>query len=193
MITNNTSGIVLLLLKGEFFMPKTKFQDFIFTLIMVAVMVYAMICYNIAMSKGCMSNQVFTLAFGEFPIMYAIGVVVEFFFVGKIVQKIAFKIVNPENTNPFVITLLISSLTVVIMCPIMSLIASLLFGFSGYENILPSFIQTVVRNFPMAFFWQLCYAGPLVRFIFRLLFKKQLKRESKTERQSINEKSAVTD
>ena len=29
-------------------------------------------------------------------------------------------------------------------------------------------------NFPMAMFWQLCYAGPIVRKIFRTIFKKQL-------------------
>lgn len=27
-------------------MPQTKFQDFIYTVIMVPVMVYAMVCYN---------------------------------------------------------------------------------------------------------------------------------------------------
>lgn len=29
-------------------MPKTKFQDFIYTIIMAALMVYVMVCYNIA-------------------------------------------------------------------------------------------------------------------------------------------------
>ncbi len=28
-------------------------------------------------------------------------------------------------------------------------------------------------NFPMAFFWQLCFAGPLVRKIFALLFQEK--------------------
>jgi len=27
-------------------------------------------------------------------------------------------------------------------------------------------------NFPMAFFWQLIYAGPIVRFIFRHIFRE---------------------
>lgn len=40
-------------------MPKTKFQDFIFTIIMVVVMVYAMVCYNIAFDKGAMSAVFF--------------------------------------------------------------------------------------------------------------------------------------
>ena len=46
-------------------MPKTKLQDFIFTLMMAFVMVYAMVCYNIAMDMGGMTNQVFLLAFHE--------------------------------------------------------------------------------------------------------------------------------
>ena len=50
-------------------MPKTKLQDFIFTLMMAFVMVYAMVCYNIAMDMGGMTNQVFLLAFHEMPIM----------------------------------------------------------------------------------------------------------------------------
>lgn len=40
-------------------MPKNKFQDVIFTIIMVFVMVYTMICYNIALNVGGMNNQVF--------------------------------------------------------------------------------------------------------------------------------------
>ena len=50
-------------------MPKTKFQDFIFTIIMVIVMVYAMVCYNISINIGGMSNKVFIMALGELPIM----------------------------------------------------------------------------------------------------------------------------
>ena len=44
-------------------MPKTKFQEVIFTIMMVFVMVYAMICYNIALNIGGMSNEVFLSAF----------------------------------------------------------------------------------------------------------------------------------
>ena len=142
-------------------MPKTKFQDFIFTIIMVIVMVYAMVCYNIAFDKGGMSSDIFLLALHELPIMGAVGFVLEFFAVGKLSQKVTFKHFDPKNTNPFVITVMISSVTVAFMCP----------------HIVPNFLQICVRNFPMALFWQLFYAGPLVRFIFRLIFKKQLKED----------------
>ena len=150
-------------------MPKTKFQDFIFTIIMVVVMVYAMVCYNIAFDKGAMSGSVFLIAFHELPIMGVVGFLLEF------AQKIVFKHFNPQNTKPFVITVMISSVTVAIMCPLMSLIASLLFNFTGVSDIVPNFLQICVRNFPMALCWQLFYAGPLVRAVFRFLFKKQLK------------------
>ena len=46
-------------------MPKTKLQNVIFTIIMAFVMVYAMVCYNIAIDKGGMSNQIFLLAFHD--------------------------------------------------------------------------------------------------------------------------------
>ena len=44
-------------------MPKTKLQEVVFTILMVFVMVYAMICYNIALNMGGMSNVVFLNAF----------------------------------------------------------------------------------------------------------------------------------
>ena len=53
-------------------MPKTKLQNVIFTIIMAFVMVYAMVCYNIAIDKGGMSNQIFLLAFHEMPIMLSL-------------------------------------------------------------------------------------------------------------------------
>ena len=157
-------------------MPKTKFQDFIFTIIMVIVMVYAMVCYNIAFDNG-VGNDIFLLALHELPIMGVIGFLLEFFAVGKLAQKITFKHFDPKSTNPFLITVMISSVTVAFMCSLMSFIASLLFSFQDAAHIIPNFCRICVRNFPMALCWQLFYAGPFVRFIFRLIFKKQLKED----------------
>ena len=44
-------------------MPKTKFQNVVFTLMMAFLMVYAMICYNISLNIGGMNNQSFLMAF----------------------------------------------------------------------------------------------------------------------------------
>ena len=150
-------------------MPKTKFQEVIFTIIMVFVMVYAMICYNIALNMGEMSNQVFLLAFHELPIMAPIAFILDFFIVGGLAKKIAFGIVNPQRDNPFHIILAISAVSGAFMCPLMSLAATILFKNAG-SQIIAVWLKTTVCNFPMAFFWQIFYAGPFVRFIFKLLF-----------------------
>ena len=47
-------------------MPKNRLQETVFTIMMVLVMVYAMICYNIALETGGMKNFVFKAALGEF-------------------------------------------------------------------------------------------------------------------------------
>ena len=107
-------------------MPKTKLQNVIFTIIMAFVMVYAMVCYNIAIDKGGMSNQIFLLAFHEMPIMWPIAAILEFFVVEKLSKFLAFRIVSPTD-KPIFITLAICSMIVCLMCPVMSFIATALF------------------------------------------------------------------
>ena len=60
-------------------MPKNKFQEVIFTIIMVFFMVYAMICYNIALNIGGMKNEVFLSAFHELIIMGPIAFILDFY------------------------------------------------------------------------------------------------------------------
>ena len=152
-------------------MPKNKFQEVIFTIMMVFVMVYAMICYNISLNMGGMSNEVFLAAFHELIIMGPIAFILDFFLVGPIAKKKAFMIVNPQKDNPFMIVLAISVLSIIGMCPLMSLAATILFKNAGSQFV-AVWLQTTAMNFPMAFFWQLIYAGPIVRFIFRHIFKE---------------------
>lgn len=57
-----------------------------------------------------------------------------------------------------------------IMCPTMSLIATILFKDTKDFG---TWIQTWAMNFPMAILYQMFYCGPLVRFIFRIIFEKK--------------------
>ncbi len=151
-------------------MPKTKFQKVIFTILMVFVMVYAMICYNISLNIGGMANHVFLDAFHELVIMGPVAFILDFFLYGSLSKKLAFRIVNPAEDKPIMIILAISSITVCLMCPSMSLVATLLFKNPGKE-VIAIWLQTTALNFPMAFFWQIFFAGPLVRKIFGAIFK----------------------
>ena len=59
-------------------MPKTKFKTLFHTDYGFFIMVYAMICYNISLNKGQMSNEVFLLAFHEMVIMWPAAFILEF-------------------------------------------------------------------------------------------------------------------
>ncbi|MBB5226812.1 DUF2798 domain-containing protein [Treponema ruminis] len=154
-------------------MPKSLGQEILFTIMMVFVMVYAMICYNIALAMGGLSNSVFLLAFHELPIMAPIAFVIDFFIVGPLAKKITFSKFNPEQTNPVFIILSISICSVWMMCPLMSLAATILFKGGFQKEMISIWLQTTAFNYPMAAFWQMLVAGPLVRVIFGLMFKNK--------------------
>ncbi len=107
-------------------MPKTRFENVIFPLIMALVMVYGMIVYNVALNTGGVTGQTFLLALHELPIMVPVAFVLEFFVVERLATRLAFTVVRPTD-RPQIITFAISIMIVCIMCPVMSLIATLLF------------------------------------------------------------------
>ena len=109
-------------------MQRTKLQNFIFTAIMAFIMVYGMVCYNIAIDKGGMSNEIFLIAFHEMPIMWPVAVILEMFVFERLAIKLAFRFVTPGKESEFMVTVAISSMIVALMCPTMSLIATVLFA-----------------------------------------------------------------
>ena len=160
-------------------LPQNKFQDVIFTIFMAFVMVYAMICYNIALNVGGLQNFVFLAAFKEIVIMWPIAVVLELLFVGKLAQKLAFRFVTPGKDPMIMMILAISAMSVCLMCPLMSLVATILFKNAGSEFV-AVWLQTTAMNFPMALCWQIFFGGPLVRNVFGF-FVKTFSKDVKTE------------
>ena len=150
-------------------MPKNKFQDVVFTIIMATIMVYGMVVYNVALNTGAVTGKTFLMALHELPIMVPIAFVLEFFVVGKIARQLAFLVMRPDDRPQF-ITYAISICICCIMCPIMSLAATILFK---ETNSFGTWVQTWAMNFPMAICYQMFYCGPLVRLIFRSIFKEK--------------------
>lgn len=150
-------------------MPKNKFQDVIFTIIMATIMVYGMVVYNVALNMGGLTNEAFLIALHELPIMVPIAFVLEFFIVGRLARMLAFKVMRPDDRPQF-ITYAISICICCIMCPVMSLVATILFKDTKSFAV---WVQTWIMNFPMAIMYQLFYCGPLVRLIFRLIFREK--------------------
>ena len=144
-------------------MPKSLKQEIIYGIMMVFAMVYAMVCYNVTLNVGGMQNFVFAAALHELPIMCPLAFIFDFFVVGPIAKKITFRIFNPAEDKIIFVILM--------MCPYMSLMATIIFKNGLQPEFLSIWISTTIKNFPMAFFWQLFAAGPLVRFIFGKMFK----------------------
>ena len=129
-------------------------------------MVYVMICYNISLNIGGMSNEVFLMAFGEMKIMWPVAFLLEFFIVDKLAHALAFRIVTP-NDRPIVITLAISAMIICIMCPVMSLIATVLFKNAG-SNIICHMVSDHIFQFPSRIF----LADVLLRTMYSFYFWK---------------------
>ena len=128
-------------------------------------MVYIMVVYNIAIGMGSLTNKVFLFALEEMVFMWPIAAILEILFVGKFAKKIAFQIVKPTD-RPIAITLAMSISIVWLMCPLMSLAATILFS-EFNAQIISVYFTKVVFNLPMALATQLFVVGPLVRFIFK--------------------------
>ena len=71
-----------------------------------------------------------------------------------------------------IVILAISAMTVCVMCPMMSFVATALFK-GVNASLIPNWIQTTALNFPMALCWQIFFAGPLVRMIFGKMFPEK--------------------
>ena len=107
-------------------MPKTLLEKIVFTIIMAAIMVYGMIVYNVALNTGGVTNATFAMALHEMPIMVPAAFILEFFVVEKLATRLAFSFMRPTDRPQF-ITYAISLMIVCIMCPVMSLVATVLF------------------------------------------------------------------
>lgn len=105
-------------------MLKTKFQDYIFTLMMVIFMAYSMIVYNIAINSSTgLVNQTFLIALKEFSLESIIVLILAYFFASPIAKKLAFRIVNPDKDNKMFIILSIQIFTVLVMVGLMGIYA----------------------------------------------------------------------
>ena len=146
-------------------MPKTRFQKAVFALLMSLVMVFGMESYNHIISSNSFSLNVFYISLLELAGLMTIVIVLETLIAGKLARKIAFSVVNPEQSRPVLIILAIQISTVLLMCPMMSFVATLIFKDGLHGNTLSIWLQTVAINFPVALLWQILFAGPFVRFV----------------------------
>ena len=165
-------------------MPKTKTQGIVFGVIMSYAMAIGMEVYNMAIKMGfnltegsgfsSMTNIVFREALKEALYMGVFVFIFSNLWGNRIGERFMEKHCNPEKDNPYFCQLMREAGTVSIMCPTMSMVAAILFniilaGQPVYQ--LPAiWVGTFLKNFPMAFFWNMFAAAPFTHWIFEKIF-----------------------
>lgn len=167
-------------------MPQNKFEGRIFALITVLITVPCFVVYCLSYESGGILNinPMNILIFA--PIEFVFAYLSELFIGSPLADKIAFKMVNPKKTEPMIIETVIICSTVLVMCPWMTFLATILykgilpgiiFGQVSLSTFLitfiPNFLQTLVLNFPFALLSQLFFIQPITRKIFRTIFKRK--------------------
>lgn len=92
--------------------------------------------------------------------------------------KLASKVFTPGKDHPMLFETAIICATVALMCPAMSFLAAV-FYYPYYEGfnvltLLANWLKLVCFNLPFAFFTQLFFIQPLIRTVFKVLFRKDL-------------------
>lgn len=159
---------IFLHIKGEFEMPKTKFQSVVFTMITAWIMVYIMTLYNTVLASKSFTNITFWLTLKSMWAEYVIIFLCAFFISGRIAKKLAFRVVKPGG-RPIAVIFAIQVFTVVLQVALASIIwVYHSYGFTA--QFIPNYINVYCKNFIMSLPIQLFIAGPAARALFRLMF-----------------------
>ncbi len=180
-------------------MPRNQFQRMIFALITVIITVNAYVFYSLYVVNGstlmsvtgadsvlhAIKAQGGVYMFGRMLPIWAL-ILIEFCFAyllecamgSPCSFKLACKNFDPRTTHPVIFESAIICSTVGIMVPSMSFLATLFYYpyYNGFNilTMLANWLKLMCYNFPFAFFTQLFFIQPLVRTIFKLLFRKDI-------------------
>ena len=182
----------------EIFMPENQFQRMVFAFLTVLVTVHAYVFYSLYVVNGDTLMQVTgadsvihainvqggIYMFGKMLPIWAI-VLIEFIFaygleciVGSPCSfKLACQNFELGKTHPVIFETAVICATVGIMCPAMSFLAAWFYYpyYAGFNliTLLANWLKLVCLNLPFAFFSQLFFIQPLIRTVFKLVFRKK--------------------
>lgn len=198
-------------------MPRNQFQRMVFALITVGITVHAYVFYSLYVVNGSVLMEVTgadsvihaiekqggVYMFGNMLPIWAV-VLIEFCFaysleclVGSPLSfKMASRMFDPRKNHPMIFETVIISCTVLIMCPAMSFIAAWIYYpyYAGFNllTLLANWIKLICYNFPFAFFSQIFFIQPLVRWVFGKIFAKDIaSRNSQKNQERPNDEQEV--
>ncbi len=180
-------------------MPRNQFQRMIFALLSVIFTVHGYVFYSLYVVNGAtlmevngadsvlhaINAQGGVYMFGHYLPIWAV-ILIEFCFAYLLECvmgspssfRLASKCFDVKTTHPVIFESAIICATVGLMCPAMSFLAAIFYYpyYAGFNllTLLANWIKLVCFNFPFAFFSQLFFIQPLVRTLFKVLFRKDI-------------------
>jgi hypothetical protein len=182
-------------------MPRNQFQRMVFAFLTVVITVHAYVFYSLYVINGttlmeinnatgvidAINKQGGVYMFAHYLPIWAV-ILIEFIFAYGLEVlmgspcsfKIASKVFDPRKNHPMIFESAIIGATVMIMCPAMSFLAAIFYYpyYAGFSvvTLLANWLKLVCFNFPFAFFSQFFFIQPIVRRLFKLLFKKDIEK-----------------
>lgn len=180
-------------------MPKNQFQRMVFAFLTVLVTVHGYVFYSLYVINGntlmqindadsvlhAINTQGGVYMFGNMLPIWSV-IVIEFCcaytlecVIGSPLSfKMACKMFDPMNNHPMIFETVIISCTVLIMCPLMSFLAAWMYYpyYAGFHifTLFANWLKLICYNFPFAFFSQIFFIQPFVRWVFGKLFAKDI-------------------
>lgn len=177
-------------------MPRTKFERAMFALMTVIITVHAYVFYSLYVVNGqtlmninettsvisAINKQGGVYMFGTMCPIWLV-IITEFILAYSLEMlmgspcsfKLASKVFDIKTTNPVLFETSIICATVGLMCPAMSFIAAFMYYpyYEGFNiiKLISNWIKLVCFNFPFAFFSQLFFIQPLIRTLFKKIFR----------------------
>ena len=184
-------------------MPRNQFQRMVFAFLTVVITVHGYVFYSLYVVNGALLMQINgadsvlhainaqggVYMFGHMLPIWAV-ILIEFLFAytlecvlgSPMSFKMTCKMFDPKNTHPMIFETVIISCTVLIMCPVMSFLAVFMYYpyYASFNifTLLANWLKLVCYNFPFAFFSQIFFIQPVVRWLFRKLFAKDIVKHS---------------
>lgn len=186
-------------------MPRNQFQRMVFAFLTVLVTVHGYVFYSLYVVNGSLLMQIT----GADSVIHAINTQGGVYMMGKMMPiwaviliefvlayglecimgspcsfRLACKNFEMDKTHPVIFESAIICATVGLMCPTMSFLAAWLYYpyYEGFHiaTLLANWMKLLCLNFPFAFFTQLFFIQPLVRTVFKFLFRKDIANQKNT-------------
>lgn len=155
-------------------MPISKKEQVVFGLMMCTGMVVVMMTFNL-WHTGMLSQMSMLQLVLQFVLCFVIAFLVESFIVGPIARKItfSFSFARSSKIKGAVTMSFFMVIGMVLLMSLYGIITAYTAGQLEGESVMNTYLHTIVRNFGLAFPYQLIVLGPLVRYVFGKLFKRQ--------------------